>query len=580
MAAGDPTRPGAPAALSTSSSSSSASFAGMVAVNGGKYFRDVDHFGKGSFGMVYEAVPVASRPATLPVVNGSRRVCLKLVDLPPTGLSREHTEEIRIWSSLDHENVAPLRDWFVDTVVTRGVPKQRLGLVTDLFEHGSLRAVLERDARERETAAREGRPPRLFLTPRRVRLIAQGVLAGLDFLHTRSPSVVHRDLKSENVCLGVVVGVDGVESADGHPSRVFASEDSLEVRLIDFGLSEERFETLMSSGSLSHGTLAYMGPQHASRSGYSGTADDCWAAGLVLAECLLGSTIEVLFPSILGVNVRDTMEVLRRKLPSGQMEVVEAVVRRCEDTDAVVGRVVRGLLKEKEAERWSSGKALGELEIEDSGMGRLLREEVVKVERRLVGGLKEEMMRTVQVMVEALQHRLEEAERRALAAEAKADKAMERAEEADERARAAEERAEAAQLEAEEAKEEAESLKRRIEELDASSGIELASMFAVHPETLTLAGVPTASPTATTPTRVAVPPPAFAPSSAPSSTRPGTTSGSLARRPALPTKQAFRYVIERSGCVRGLTLTQVRPSECLLRAEAHGSHWCSLLTGV
>lgn len=460
----------------------------LVPVNGGRYLREVEYFGRGAFGMVHEALPATPRPDTSPVVYGSRRLCLKLVDLPASGLSAEHQEEIRVWSSLDHPNVAPLRDWFVDSVSVLGTrTSKKLGLVTDLYERGSLRAVLDRDIEERALAEGERRPPKPFLTPRRVFAIAHGVLAGLDFLHSKTslrPSIVHRDLKPENVCLGVGGSVDGVEGPDGRQCRVFASEESLEVRIIDFGLSLERFDTRFSGGSLGHGTPMYMGPQRvADQSRYSGRADDCWAAGLVFAECLLGEGISRLFPSVRELRLTDSPDVIRPKLPSCRMEEVESVILRCELAVEHLGKIIRGLLIFDEEERWTSSHALGELEASTAGLGRLLRGEAEarESEHRAKHADLRSRVEEVERLVESLNAEFEDYRTRialtaateaiSVAREAleKADSALVAAAAADRRAEEAEGKAESAMRIADEAKIDSAEAKERADEASRTS---------------------------------------------------------------------------------------------------------------
>lgn len=316
----------------------------MVPVNGGKYLREPYRFGRGTFGDVYEAVVAA---------NGER-VCLKVVELPATGLSARHTREIELWSALDHENIAPLRDWFVDTVRTGRSSKQVLGLVTDLYEFGSLRTVLRQDAEESRRASAEHREPRFFLTHDRMAAIARGVLSGLRYLHSRRPTIVHGDLKPENVCLGV-------RRAAGGP---MGSEDALEVCIIDFGSAGTEGEM---SRARDRGTLVYHGPQRVQQGLFVGAADDCWAAGLLLAQCVLRSEIDTLFPSVRDVRALDGAEMLRSKLPSGRAEEVEVVVGECVKSHQLIGPTLRGLLEMVEGARWSSSMALRALRGEGEG---------------------------------------------------------------------------------------------------------------------------------------------------------------------------------------------------------------------
>src|SRR5205814_9714378 len=89
--------------------------------------------------------------------------------------------------------------------------------------------------------------------------IADGILAGLDYLHR--VGLTHRDLKLENVLL-----------QDGIP------------RLTDFGLARV-LKTEAQSGDIS-GTPRYMAPE--TFSGSYSASSDLWACGILLYELLAG----------------------------------------------------------------------------------------------------------------------------------------------------------------------------------------------------------------------------------------------------------------------------------------------------
>jgi len=94
---------------------------------------------------------------------------------------------------------------------------------------------------------------------------AAQVLEALSFAHARG--IVHRDVKPSNVLL--------------------ADEETVSVRLFDFGLAQlADAETLTGAGDVP-GTLAYISPERL-RGEAAGPAADVWAVGVFLWEALAG----------------------------------------------------------------------------------------------------------------------------------------------------------------------------------------------------------------------------------------------------------------------------------------------------
>ncbi|KAE9010592.1 hypothetical protein PR002_g15309 [Phytophthora rubi] len=88
--------------------------------------------------------------------------------------------------------------------------------------------------------------------------IAVGVAHALEYLHSLSPPLIHRDLKSKNIML----------------TRM------LEAKLIDFGVSRERQENSMTAGV---GTPYWTAPEILQGDRYTEQAD-IYSLGVVLSE--------------------------------------------------------------------------------------------------------------------------------------------------------------------------------------------------------------------------------------------------------------------------------------------------------
>jgi len=92
-----------------------------------------------------------------------------------------------------------------------------------------------------------------------------GVLEGLNYLHTRSPAVMHRDLKCANVLVDL----------------------RFCVKLADFGCSKRSSEDDMSKSLV--GSAPFMAPEVMQKSGH-GTKADIWSLGCVVIEMATAST--------------------------------------------------------------------------------------------------------------------------------------------------------------------------------------------------------------------------------------------------------------------------------------------------
>jgi len=151
---------------------------------------------------------------------------------------RVFVKEVELMSRLHHPNVLRL--------IGVCVGEDTLAVLTDYMPRGSIYTWLRRHCR--------GQPPPL---PLALRLLSQ-TACGMHYLHSCSPRVIHRDLKSSNLLLDAQYGV----------------------KVADFGLSREYLQT---NAMTRVGTLQWVAPEVLLGECYSHKCD-LWSFGVVCWE--------------------------------------------------------------------------------------------------------------------------------------------------------------------------------------------------------------------------------------------------------------------------------------------------------
>lgn len=130
-------------------------------------------------------------------------VAIKQIDLKTMGRGEDLTtkfgefrREVLLMSGLEHKNIVALK----------GVCLKPFCMITEFLPYGDLRHYLENPKNEINWTVRLR--------------IAIDIAQGMVFLHTTTPAIIHRDLKSPNILLGVTQT----------PPKVIA-------KVADFGLS-------------------------------------------------------------------------------------------------------------------------------------------------------------------------------------------------------------------------------------------------------------------------------------------------------------------------------------------------------
>ncbi|MCO5581004.1 hypothetical protein L7F22_034880 [Adiantum nelumboides] len=190
--------------------------------------------GYGGFGTVYKLV-----------MDDSKVFAVKKIEKQSTSSDRFFERELEVLGSIKHRNLVNLRGYC-------NGPSARL-LIYDYLPGGSLAEVLhEQEPAELSWAARLK--------------IALGAAQGLAYLHHDcSPRVVHRDIKSSNILLGL----------------------NFEPYVSDFGLAKLLEDNETHVTTVIAGTFGYLAPEYL-LNGRATEKADVYSYGVVLLELVSG----------------------------------------------------------------------------------------------------------------------------------------------------------------------------------------------------------------------------------------------------------------------------------------------------
>jgi serine/threonine protein kinase len=186
--------------------------------------------------------------------------------------------EARTIASLIHPHIIRVLDFGVE----QSIPY----LVMDYAPHGTVRQAL---------------PQNVPLSPQHILPVVQQVASAL--LHAHERKIVHRDVKPENMLLGL----------------------NGEVVLSDFGIATVSHSFRLSSDGLVVGTASYMAPEQIQ--GRAVTASDQYALGVVVYEWLSGERpFQGTFTEVTGQHIHVPPPPLRSKVPSLSPSIEEVVL--------------------------------------------------------------------------------------------------------------------------------------------------------------------------------------------------------------------------------------------------------------
>jgi eukaryotic-like serine/threonine-protein kinase len=163
------------------------------------------------------------------------------------GTAERFMQECAVTANLEHPNIVKVENF---GVLADGSPY----LLMERLQGCTLGTVLD-EARRRQEACRRRqipgvatRPPHPYLTAEVLLQIVRQIGLGLGCAHTATPTVVHRDIKPDNVFLH-------------HPRHT----REVQVKLLDFGIATVLEEDRRDGGTDTAGSPPYMPPEVAAR---------------------------------------------------------------------------------------------------------------------------------------------------------------------------------------------------------------------------------------------------------------------------------------------------------------------------
>lgn len=202
-----------------------------------KKWRCGSKIGQGSYGCVYKGLEISAG-----VIFAVKKAVLRENDDEDHKFVEKLSDELEIFRHLRHPNIVS----FLGYEIKDG----ELCIFMDYVPGGSMSAMLA------EFGPFDGKL---------LRSATSGMLEGLDYLHSRNPPVVHRDIKSANVLV----------------------QKDFSIKLSDFGCSK-RCELTTSFTTI--GSIPWMAPEVIQQQNGYGRKADIWSLGCTILELLTAET--------------------------------------------------------------------------------------------------------------------------------------------------------------------------------------------------------------------------------------------------------------------------------------------------
>ena len=289
--------------------------------------------GTGSFGKVYKAK-----------WHGTNVAVKKTLGVSTHATVKEFAAEIRLMRDLRHPNIVLFLGAVVDA--------PSMCIVTELMKRGNLHSILhDHDNIVRETVADNGR----------LRLqMATDCARGMSYLHSRSPPIVHHDLKPANLLV----------------------DSKWNLKISDFGMSRIKYRAYLQKSNpeleTAGGTPEWMSPE-ALRNDNVDELSDVYSFGIILWEL-----ITLNYP---WHELNDPVQIVgkvaflhhRPKIPSWVETEMEELLSDCwsrESCDRPEFTHILELLRTISTPgAWSLGKGDNALEVKRSKFSQYLQDE-------------------------------------------------------------------------------------------------------------------------------------------------------------------------------------------------------------
>eukprot|EP00794_Sanderia_malayensis_P006327 gene6327-7052_t len=148
-----------------------------------RFLKFAEEIGRGSFKTVYKALDTETG------------VAVAWCELQDRKLSKSDRarfkEESEMLKTLQHPNIVKFHDYW-ESSSGKGGKDRKLILVTELMTSGTLKTYLKRFK---------------FVKDKILKNWCKQILKGLNFLHTRVPAIIHRDLKCDNIFINGTTGL-------------------------------------------------------------------------------------------------------------------------------------------------------------------------------------------------------------------------------------------------------------------------------------------------------------------------------------------------------------------------------------
>ena len=283
-------------------------------------YRVIKRLGDGGMGIVYQVEHTYL----------NKLFALKVMRPTKDEVDRKRFEqEARIASSIHHPNVVEISDFGV-------LPTDQPYFVMEFLRGHTLGNAIAED----------------LLDPLLSCLIGVQIASGLQSVHKQS--VVHRDLKPDNIFL-----VDPDESDDGpagssEPSRGTGSSNTSDgggdvsfVKIMDFGIAKATDHKLTGTG-MTVGTPEYMSPEQATGDKVDWRTDQ-YSLGCILYEMLTGA---------LPFEGRHAFEIMNKHLSEPPMPIRQRRPDRAAQISVELEQVVLQMMAKQRTARFGSMRAI------------------------------------------------------------------------------------------------------------------------------------------------------------------------------------------------------------------------------